>query len=239
MNLISLEHPAYMLDTSDEEWALSASYLALLRADLAQSGHDLREVFNGLHYIVKTGATWQFTMAVGYVLRRSSQVLRRKTRQCAQRACEVVLVSQAKLHLLQGNVVPFAKGTSRADQAGSGGPDPADGPLPSRSSSVRPSNGSPWRPPTPKRTAARRREVAPAASATRSRKSWLQGRPVPRPSSGAVSESARLHGESPAAASAKIENARAMRANRLAPQINPNFLNRYLYRYVHKLTANG
>ncbi|QDI79080.1 IS5 family transposase [Methylorubrum populi] len=54
------DRPAYPSDVSDEEWALVAPYLALLREDSAQRDHDLREVFNGLRYIVKTGAPWRF-----------------------------------------------------------------------------------------------------------------------------------------------------------------------------------
>lgn len=55
-----IDRPAYPSDVSDEEWALVAPYLALLREDSAQRDHDLREVFNGLRYIVKTGAPWRF-----------------------------------------------------------------------------------------------------------------------------------------------------------------------------------
>ncbi|TFZ61404.1 IS5 family transposase [Methylorubrum sp. Q1] len=51
---------SYPSDVSDEEWALVAPYLALLREDSAQRDHELREVFNGLRYIVKTGAPWRF-----------------------------------------------------------------------------------------------------------------------------------------------------------------------------------
>ena len=53
---MSLERPAYPSDVSDDEWALVAPYLALLRESSGQRDHDLREVFNGLRYIVKTGA---------------------------------------------------------------------------------------------------------------------------------------------------------------------------------------
>lgn len=52
--------PAYPSDVFDEEWALVAPYLALQRDDSAQRDHDLREMFNGLRYIVKTGAPWRF-----------------------------------------------------------------------------------------------------------------------------------------------------------------------------------
>ncbi|ACA17341.1 transposase IS4 family protein [Methylobacterium sp. 4-46] len=57
---MSTDRAAYPSDVSDEEWALVAPYLALLREDSGQRDHDLREVFNGLRYIVKTGAPWRF-----------------------------------------------------------------------------------------------------------------------------------------------------------------------------------
>jgi transposase len=57
---MSLDRAAYPSDVSDEEWALVAPDLALLREDSKQRDHDLREVFNGLRYIVKTGAPWRF-----------------------------------------------------------------------------------------------------------------------------------------------------------------------------------
>lgn len=57
---MSLDRPAYPSGVSDEEWALVAPYLALLREDSGQRDHDLCEVFNGLRYIVKTGAPWRF-----------------------------------------------------------------------------------------------------------------------------------------------------------------------------------
>ena len=57
---MSLSRATYPSDVSDEEWALVAPYLALLRESSSQRDHDLREVFNGLRYIVKTGAPWRF-----------------------------------------------------------------------------------------------------------------------------------------------------------------------------------
>ncbi|WP_238181441.1 transposase, partial [Methylobacterium trifolii] len=57
---MSLDRPAYPSDVSDEEWAVVAPYLTLLRADCEQRDHELREVFNGLRYIVRTGAAWRF-----------------------------------------------------------------------------------------------------------------------------------------------------------------------------------
>lgn len=50
----------YPSDVSDEEWSLLAPYLTLQREDAGQREHGLREVFNGLRYIVKTGAPWRW-----------------------------------------------------------------------------------------------------------------------------------------------------------------------------------
>ena len=47
-------------DVSDAEWALIAPYLTLLREEAGQREHSLREVFNGLRYVVKTGAPWRW-----------------------------------------------------------------------------------------------------------------------------------------------------------------------------------
>lgn len=49
----------YQTDVSDEEWGFVAPYLALVREDAPQRTHDLREVFNGLRYVVKGGVTWR------------------------------------------------------------------------------------------------------------------------------------------------------------------------------------
>jgi len=51
---------SYPSDVSDDEWSLVAPYLTLLREDSGQRSHSLREVFNGLRYIVKTGAPWRW-----------------------------------------------------------------------------------------------------------------------------------------------------------------------------------
>src|SRR5215210_6023273 len=49
----------YPSDVSDEEWSFVAPYLALIREDASQRGHDLREVFNGVRWIVRTGSPWR------------------------------------------------------------------------------------------------------------------------------------------------------------------------------------
>jgi transposase len=51
---------AYPSDISDEEWALVAPYLTLMSEDAPQRDFPLREVFNGLRYIVRTGAPWRW-----------------------------------------------------------------------------------------------------------------------------------------------------------------------------------
>ena len=50
---------AYPSDVSDAEWAFAAPYLALLPEDCGQREHSLREVFNGLRWVVRTGAQWR------------------------------------------------------------------------------------------------------------------------------------------------------------------------------------
>lgn len=49
----------YPSDVSDDEWALVAPYLTLLPETSGQRAHPLREVFNGLRYVVKTGIPWR------------------------------------------------------------------------------------------------------------------------------------------------------------------------------------
>ena len=49
----------YPSDVSDDEWGLVAPYLTLLPEDAAQRQHSLREVFNGLRYLVRYGVAWR------------------------------------------------------------------------------------------------------------------------------------------------------------------------------------
>jgi transposase len=49
----------YPSDVSDDEWALVVPYLTLLREDAGQRDYLLREVFNGLRYVVKNGIPWR------------------------------------------------------------------------------------------------------------------------------------------------------------------------------------
>jgi transposase len=47
-------------DVSDEEWAFLAPYLTLMREDAPQRKHALRELFNGLRYVARTGLQWRY-----------------------------------------------------------------------------------------------------------------------------------------------------------------------------------
>jgi len=49
----------YPSDVSNDEWAFVAPYLTLMSEDAPQRQHSLREVFNGLRYIARTGAQWR------------------------------------------------------------------------------------------------------------------------------------------------------------------------------------
>lgn len=50
---------SYPTDVTDEEWAFVAPYLILIAEAAPQRRHDLREVFNALRWIVRTGAQWR------------------------------------------------------------------------------------------------------------------------------------------------------------------------------------
>jgi transposase len=54
-----MNRKAYPSDVSDEEWMFGAAYLSLMRADAPQREYELREVFNGLRWIIRTGAQWR------------------------------------------------------------------------------------------------------------------------------------------------------------------------------------
>lgn len=55
-----MERRAYPSDVSDDEWAFVAPYLTLMNEEAPQRRYPLREVFNGLRYIVRTGMQWRF-----------------------------------------------------------------------------------------------------------------------------------------------------------------------------------
>jgi transposase len=49
----------YPSDVSDEEWALCAPYLVLMREDAPQRIYPLRAVFNAVRYLVRAGCGWR------------------------------------------------------------------------------------------------------------------------------------------------------------------------------------
>jgi transposase len=50
---------AYPSDITDDEWAFVAPYLTLMTEEAPQRVHSLREVFNGLRWIIRAGAPWR------------------------------------------------------------------------------------------------------------------------------------------------------------------------------------
>src|SRR5574337_577320 len=54
-----MSRKAYPSDVSDDEWAFVAPYLTLMSEAAPQREHELREVFNGLRWIVRAGAAWR------------------------------------------------------------------------------------------------------------------------------------------------------------------------------------
>ena len=49
----------YPSDVSDDEWAFVAPYLTLMTEEAPQREYPLREVFNGLRWMVRAGAPWR------------------------------------------------------------------------------------------------------------------------------------------------------------------------------------
>jgi transposase len=50
---------AYPSDVSDEEWAFCVRYLRLMKEDAPQRTYPLRELFNGLRWLVRAGCPWR------------------------------------------------------------------------------------------------------------------------------------------------------------------------------------
>ncbi len=59
MEISAVPRKPYPSDVSDEEWAFVAPYLTLMDEAAPQRRHSLREVFNGLRFIVRTGMQWR------------------------------------------------------------------------------------------------------------------------------------------------------------------------------------
>ena len=54
-----MERKTYPSDVADDEWAFVAPYWTLMTEEAPQRDHSLREVFNGLRWIVRAGAPWR------------------------------------------------------------------------------------------------------------------------------------------------------------------------------------
>jgi transposase len=54
-----MERKGYPSDVSDEEWWFVMPYVTLMSEDAPQREHALREVYNGLRYIVRGGISWR------------------------------------------------------------------------------------------------------------------------------------------------------------------------------------
>jgi len=57
---MSQSRKLYPSDVTDDEWAFVVPYLTLMTEDAPQRRHDLREVFNALRWLVRTGAPWRY-----------------------------------------------------------------------------------------------------------------------------------------------------------------------------------
>ena len=49
----------YPSDVTEDEWNFVCPYLTLMRQDAPQREHDLREVFNAVRYLARSGASWR------------------------------------------------------------------------------------------------------------------------------------------------------------------------------------
>src|SRR5918997_871 len=59
MDPSAVSRKPYPTDVTDEEWAFVAPYPTLMDEAAPQRRHPLREVFNGLRFIVRTGMQWR------------------------------------------------------------------------------------------------------------------------------------------------------------------------------------
>ena len=50
----------YPSDVTDDEWFFVAPYLTLMKEDAPQREHDLRDVFDSMRWIVRTGSPWRY-----------------------------------------------------------------------------------------------------------------------------------------------------------------------------------
>lgn len=55
-----MKRKRYPSDVSDEEWSFAAPYLSLMTPKAPQRRYEVREVFDALRWLVRTGAAWRY-----------------------------------------------------------------------------------------------------------------------------------------------------------------------------------
>jgi len=55
-----MRRKSYPSDVTDDEWQFVLPYLTLMILEAPQRTHDLREVFNALRWLVRSGAPWRY-----------------------------------------------------------------------------------------------------------------------------------------------------------------------------------
>src|SRR6187401_1359889 len=57
---MSTTRKSYPSDVSDAEWEFLVPYLTLMREDAPQREYTLRDLFDAIRYVVKTGCQWRY-----------------------------------------------------------------------------------------------------------------------------------------------------------------------------------
>src|SRR6478672_7238996 len=57
---MSTTRKSYPSDVTDAEWEFLLPYLSLMREDAPQREYPLRDLFNAMRYVVRTGCQWRF-----------------------------------------------------------------------------------------------------------------------------------------------------------------------------------
>lgn len=57
---MSMTRKSYPSDVTDAEWEFLVPYLTLMREDAPQRDYPLRELFDAMRYVVRTGCQWRF-----------------------------------------------------------------------------------------------------------------------------------------------------------------------------------
>jgi transposase len=55
---------AYPSDVTDAEWEFILPYLTLMREDAPQREYSLRDLFNAVRHVVRTGCQWRYLARV-------------------------------------------------------------------------------------------------------------------------------------------------------------------------------